>query len=323
MSGHHVTRIDWQSATLRAGYETSASGYVCQPLVDAAGGSVHMGVTACQLDPDGHVAEHVHSFEEGFFLLDGTTRLRMLGATVELRGRPLWADPGWCAHAGPAVGRRPGGSRWPRHSPGRQVPLPGLSLSLSLSLSLLPLLSLSLSLPRGRRRRRRSSFRGGHSRSPNAPPAFRLGDADMDVEALRHSGSRVDAPTVSASMATALLVYSGIAVKMLVDQRLDAQLSTMFMVEYQPGGVATRTTTPWRRATSSSRGRSRRSPTGPSTPCGRETCSGRVSAASTPSRTAPTRPFAGSKRSRLSHPHATRIGSTATGSTWNSAACPA
>ena len=39
-------------------------------------------------------------------------------------------------------------------------------------------------------------------------------------------------------MATALLAYSGIAVKMLVDQRLDAQLHTMFMVEYEPGGVA-------------------------------------------------------------------------------------
>ena len=52
------------------------------------------------------------------------------------------------------------------------------------------------------------------------------------------AGASVDAPTVSASMATALLAYSGIAVKMLVDQRLDAQLSTMFMVEYQPGGVA-------------------------------------------------------------------------------------
>ena len=39
-------------------------------------------------------------------------------------------------------------------------------------------------------------------------------------------------------MSTALLAYSGIAVKMLVDQRLDAQLSTMFMVEYQPGGAA-------------------------------------------------------------------------------------
>ena len=39
-------------------------------------------------------------------------------------------------------------------------------------------------------------------------------------------------------MSTALLAYSGIALKMLVDQRLDAQLSSMFMVEYQPGGVA-------------------------------------------------------------------------------------
>jgi quercetin dioxygenase-like cupin family protein len=39
-------------------------------------------------------------------------------------------------------------------------------------------------------------------------------------------------------MATVLLAYSGIAVKMLVDGRLGAQLANMFMVEYQPGGVA-------------------------------------------------------------------------------------
>jgi quercetin dioxygenase-like cupin family protein len=39
-------------------------------------------------------------------------------------------------------------------------------------------------------------------------------------------------------MNTALMLYSGIAVKMLVDQRLGAALGTMFMVEYQPGGVA-------------------------------------------------------------------------------------
>ena len=46
------------------------------------------------------------------------------------------------------------------------------------------------------------------------------------------------APTVSGSMATAVLAYSGIAVKMLVDQRLDAQLHTMFMVDYEPGACA-------------------------------------------------------------------------------------
>ena len=48
----------------------------------------------------------------------------------------------------------------------------------------------------------------------------------------------VDDPIESASMATALLAYGGITVKRLVDQRLDAQLLTMFMVEYEPGGVA-------------------------------------------------------------------------------------
>lgn len=59
----------------------------------------------------------------------------------------------------------------------------------------------------------------------------------MNVENLK-TGAAVDAPTVSASMATALLVYSGIAVKMLVDQRLGAVLHQMFMVEYEPGGGA-------------------------------------------------------------------------------------
>ena len=59
----------------------------------------------------------------------------------------------------------------------------------------------------------------------------------MDLDVLKH-GAAVAAPTVSSSMATAVLAYSGIAVKMLVDQRLDAQLHTMFMVDYQPGAVA-------------------------------------------------------------------------------------
>jgi len=39
-------------------------------------------------------------------------------------------------------------------------------------------------------------------------------------------------------MRTALLVYSGITVKMMVDSDLGAELLTMFMVQYQPDGVA-------------------------------------------------------------------------------------
>jgi quercetin dioxygenase-like cupin family protein len=59
----------------------------------------------------------------------------------------------------------------------------------------------------------------------------------MELDNLR-IGAPVDAPTVSASMATALLAYSGIALKMLVDGRLGAVLHQMFMVEYEPGGAA-------------------------------------------------------------------------------------
>ena len=39
-------------------------------------------------------------------------------------------------------------------------------------------------------------------------------------------------------MATALLAYSGIGVKMLIDQQVGAQLHTMFMVDYQPTAIA-------------------------------------------------------------------------------------
>ena len=74
-------------------------------------------------------------------------------------------------------------------------------------------------------------------RDPRNRNLFLLGEGQMDLDVLKH-GAPVGAPTVSSSMATAVLAYSGIAVKMLVDQRLDAQLHTMFMVDYQPGAVA-------------------------------------------------------------------------------------
>ena len=54
----------------------------------------------------------------------------------------------------------------------------------------------------------------------------------------------------SASMRTALLVYSGITVKMMVDSDLGAQLSTMFMVQYDAARAPSAgTTTHWRRRT--------------------------------------------------------------------------
>ncbi len=97
-------------------------------------------------------------------------------------------------------------------------------------------------------------------RDPRNRNLFLLTEGEMDLDVLKR-GAAVGAPTVSASMATAVLAYSGIAVKMLVDQRLDAQLHTMFMVDYQPGAIAHPHDHPSRSRITCSRARSTSSPT--------------------------------------------------------------
>jgi len=42
----------------------------------------------------------------------------------------------------------------------------------------------------------------------------------------------------SAGMDTALIMYSGISVRMLIDRVFGAELLTMFTVDYEPGGSA-------------------------------------------------------------------------------------
>ena len=74
-------------------------------------------------------------------------------------------------------------------------------------------------------------------RDPRSRHLFQFDASELVLDNLK-SGTPVEAAAVSPSMSTALFAYSGIAVKMLVDERLDAQLLRMFMVEYQPGGVA-------------------------------------------------------------------------------------
>jgi quercetin dioxygenase-like cupin family protein len=60
----------------------------------------------------------------------------------------------------------------------------------------------------------------------------------IDADSMDPALQTQDRLAVSASMRTALLVYSGISVKMMVDSDLGADLSTMFMVQYEPGGFA-------------------------------------------------------------------------------------
>jgi len=202
-----VRREDVQLADGLPGH---SSGLQSCRLVGGAQGSTHMALTLVSL-ADGHVDTHLHSFETGFYVLDGNP-------TLYLDGRGVRLEPGACGVLPVGVPHAFRGSgRW-----------------------------IEMAAPRPRPDGSDTFFLGAAPddapealdvRDPRNRNLFLLGDGQMDLDVLKH-GAAVGAPTVSASMATAVLAYSGIAVKMLVDQRLGAVLHTMFMVEYEPGGGA-------------------------------------------------------------------------------------
>jgi quercetin dioxygenase-like cupin family protein len=209
---HHVKRRE--DIVLATEYQSRSAGFTRCALVDDAAGSVHMGLGLCRLE-HGQIDTHVHSHEESFYVLEGEPVLYLDG-----RGHQLL--PGGCGVVPvgvPHAWRADGASTW-----------------------------IDMRSPRPRRPDEKpDTFFLGPTPTDPAQPLdvrdprtlnfFRLEDWQMDVDSLK-AGAPVEQPTVSASMATALLAYSGITVKMLVDQRLDAHLHTMFMVQYRGTGVA-------------------------------------------------------------------------------------
>ena len=183
-------------------------------LIGGHNGSTHTGLSLIEL-ADGQVNSHLHSFETGFYVLSGEPTLYLEGRGFRLEPGACGAIPVGMTHAWRANER----ARW---------------------------IEMTSPRPRGPEQPPDTFFVGAAPdgepgpldlRDPRNRHLFLLRASDMDLDRLKR-GSTVDAPTVSASMATAALAYSGITVKMLVDKRLDAQLQTMFMVGYQPGAVA-------------------------------------------------------------------------------------
>ncbi len=189
-----------------------SSGLTSCRLVGGPLGSTHMALTLVSL-VEGHVDAHLHSYETSLYVLEGEPVLYVDGRGVELRPGACGVVPVGIPHAFRCTDR----ALW-----------------------------IEMAAPRPRADGSDTFFVGPAPemaaepldvRDPRNRNLFLLTEGEMDLERLKR-GAPVCAPTVSASMATAVLAYSGIAVKMLVDQRLDAQLHTMFMVDYQPGAVA-------------------------------------------------------------------------------------
>jgi quercetin dioxygenase-like cupin family protein len=177
---------------------------------DTGLGAVHTDFGCCELAPGAGVPARVQSFEESFYVLSGTVVLQTAGAASTLGPGdygllPVGVPHEWRNESDAAA-------RWAQlRSPQPRARHGGDAIAV-------PALGHTAAEPVDVRDPRTRSL--GHIESVN-----------MQVD-------QQNVLAVSASMRTALLVYSGITVKMMVDSDLGAQLTTMFMVHYDPDGVA-------------------------------------------------------------------------------------
>ena len=190
-----------------------SNGYGVWNCVDeTTPGAVHTGFQICRLDAGGTVDACVASYEQSVYLLDGEVVLQPTEGAALLRPGDYGLVPVGVAHSWRNESSAP--ARWalmigpqPRPQHGGDV-------------NVVPPLPATAPVPVDPRDPRTRRY--GH-----------IGDENMDVD--KQTQDRL---AVSASMRTALLVYSGITVKMMVDSDLGADLTTMFMVKYDPQGVA-------------------------------------------------------------------------------------
>lgn len=219
---HSVSRIDWSFTATPLPDSPTSSGLARQVLVGPAQGAVHTELAAGAFAPGGWLRRHAHSFEEALYVLAGELAIDIGGAVHRLvTGDYAFIPIGtWhaLANAGDAQ------VRWLSvNTPQRLAPDAG----------------------------RRDTFFAKGAFDPaavvGAATRPRLGDPSVryvghyDGTPPQLEALRVDDPARGrkpVGMDIALLVYSGISVKMLVDRVLGSDLLTMFTVDYEIGGAA-------------------------------------------------------------------------------------
>jgi quercetin dioxygenase-like cupin family protein len=216
---HHVGRVDWEFSEPSAGYAGSAEGYSSSSLVGAHTGAVHTDLSISKLAPGGWTGLHLHSFESAVYVLAGAPALNIDGQHHQLRAGdyallPIGMPHGW-ANPSAEQARILALSTPQRRSAGQR---PGDTF-------FLPADSAADGHPAPPDLRNPvSRYIGHYEGTPPQREALRVDDRVRGRD--------------PAGMDTALLAYSGISVKMMVDRGLGAELLTMFMVDYEPGGAA-------------------------------------------------------------------------------------
>ena len=212
MAHHVVKKLDDLELSIPTEFAGRSDGYTRDGVVDEAAGSVQMGFEVARLETGGMVDSHVHSFEESIYVVEGELTVDTPEGSYRLVEGDYGLLPLGMTHALRNTGSVPVSfsemkAPLPRERFQFDTQFPGP-------------ITAGDPVPIDVRDPRNRYF--GHIAPENMEPAKQTQDR----------------LALSASMRTALLVYSGISVKMMVDSDLGADLSTMFMVQYEQGGFA-------------------------------------------------------------------------------------
>ena len=199
---HYFGTFDDSALDAHALYRGHSEGYTAAELVNRATGSVHTGLTMNELAAGGVIHPHVHSFEEGFYILTGE-------AVVVLDGRPYRLGPGdygaakvGVPHAWRAAGAEP--VRW---------------------------LQMSAPQPKPPGAERDTFFLKNRSVPTDAP---RLDPAATGDDILGHfDASQIPSPAERRTGGGTGL--EGVFLKWLLDENAGTRHHRLLFIEYQPG----------------------------------------------------------------------------------------
>ena len=218
---HSVGHVDWSFMDRPAPASDTSSGLARLRIVGPDQGAVHTDIWLVGLTTGGWLAPHLHSFEEVLYVLGGELLLDLGGRVHRLVTGDYALIPTGL-----------------RHALGNTATEPVRLLSLN---------SPQRLDPAGPRRD--TYFEPAHDLSRMDADAVRPPFGDPTLRLVGHydgtppqlDALRVDDPArgrAPAGADTAILAYSGISVKMLVDRVFGADHVTMFTVDYELGGAA-------------------------------------------------------------------------------------
>jgi quercetin dioxygenase-like cupin family protein len=222
MTTTHAARVDWSFADAPLPSAPTWHGLARSVIVGPQQGAIHTELAVGALTPGGWLQRHFHSFEEALYVLAGELIVEIDGRAHRLQAGDYTLMPVGSLHALANPGAEQ--ARWLSvNTPMRLAPDAGRKDTFFVPepFDLEALVAAAERPPFGDPRLR---YVGHYDGTPPQAEALALDDSAR--------GRR------PAGRDTALVVYSGISVKMLVDRVFGAELLTMFTVDYEPGGAA-------------------------------------------------------------------------------------